>query len=89
MFIYRKQMLLVSIISLSIALILIVFSIFAFKPFIAFFVIFFISISLLTDSILLFILFRQQEGLFQLLRSSILILLFVLLLFNYLLHRFQ
>lgn len=88
MLLYRKQLILISIVTLSIALILTIISLVTFNALLSFFIILVIAISLLADAILLLLLFRQKEGLLQLFRGCLLVLLFLIIIFNYLLHRF-
>lgn len=87
MFVNRNRLMLVSIATLLIALLLTLASLVSFIPLFIFSCILLIAISLIADGLLNYLLFRQQDALLQLSRGILLIIVFVIIVINYLLNR--
>ena len=87
MFLSRNRLVLVSRATLLLALLLTLASFFSFIPLLIFISILLIAISIISDAILSYLLFRQEDALFQLIRGILLILLFTIIIVNYFLNR--
>lgn len=87
MFLYRNRLMLASIATLLLALLVTLASLVKFIPLLIFFCILLIAISIITDALLNYLLFRQQDALFQLIRGVLLFVVFGIIVVNYLLNR--
>ena len=87
MFVNRNRLMLVSIATLLIALLLTLASLVSFIPLFIFSCILLIAISLIADGLLNYLLFRQQDALLQLSRGILRIIIFAIIVINYLLNR--
>ena len=85
---HRTQLIIISMATLILAGLLLLSSLITFRPLILFFVTFLFAISLLADSLVLYSLFRKQDGIIQFTRGILLLCLFFILLFNYILKTF-
>lgn len=85
MHIHRKQLMITSIATLSLALLLMISLLISYIQLVVFIAIFFLAISLIADSLALLIFFRQQEGIIQFARGALLLGLFLILLVHFLL----
>lgn len=85
---HRRQLMMISIATLAFACLLLITSLISFKPLVLFFIIFLLALSLVTDSIVLHMLFQKQEGLIQLIRGFCLLSCFVILIIHFLLKAF-
>lgn len=88
MFSYRNQLFIASIATLMIALLLTITSLVSFVPLLIFLCILLIAISTITDAIIHFIFFRQQEAIVQFMRGTLLTILFFIIVVHYFLQRF-
>jgi len=84
----RRQLMMISIATLSLACLLLIISLISFKPLILFFLIFLLALSLLSDSIVLHLSFQRQEALIQFIRGGCLLLCFLILIVHFLLKAF-
>jgi len=86
MYYYRRQMMLISIITICIALLLTIFLLLSYVPLIALLIIFVLSLSQIADACLSFIHFHQKEAIIQLCRGLLLLLLFGIMFIHFLLQ---
>lgn len=82
MYFQRRQLLFISMTALIVASLLTVSSLFTFIPTLAFLILFFITLSLISDGAALYIQFRQQEGIIQVIRGIILCCLLFIVFFH-------
>lgn len=88
MYLHRKQLLIISIATLILAIFFMISTIVSFVPLLAFLIIFLIALSLLTEGATLYLHFRPQEGLMQFIRGLLLLCLFIILCVHFILKRF-
>jgi len=84
----RRQVMIISIVTLALACLLLIFSLISFKPLSLFFLIFLLAVSLLSDSIVLHLTFQRQEALIQFIRGGCLLFCFFLFILHFLLKTF-
>lgn len=75
----------ISIATLALALLLLISSLISFTPLVVYLAILLLALSLVTDGVALYLLFRQQAGLIQIVRGILLFVFFFMLLLHFVL----